>query len=216
MAHKKESFFWTSYSDLMTSLFFVMLVLFVSVIAVMGKRMGATQKELEDIKKVQRSTDELRDKNEYFKYDSINKKFVLRMEVKYPKGESDLGKMVAEDKEKQLSKLEAAGVEIKQFLDRHKENKYIIIIEGQASKEPKVQYYRNYELSYERALGLMRFWNHLNFGDNCEILISGSGDGTLKTNSQRESVESENQRFLIHILPKNILENSKKNISTIK
>ena len=27
--NKKESFFWTSYSDLMTSLFFVMLVLFV-------------------------------------------------------------------------------------------------------------------------------------------------------------------------------------------
>ncbi len=35
MSNKKESFFWTSYSDLMTSLFFVMLVLFVLTIALL-------------------------------------------------------------------------------------------------------------------------------------------------------------------------------------
>lgn len=202
MAHKKESFFWTSYSDLMTSLFFVMMVLFVLVIVVLHKRMEATQKELEDIKKVQRSTEELEKEEDYFKYDSINEKFLLRMEIKYPKGVSDLKKIEADDKEMQLSKLEVAGEKIKEFLDNHKENKYIIIIEGQASLD---SFYRNYELSYERALGLMRFWDHLNFGDNCEILISGSGDGTLKTNSQRESEQSKNQRFLIHILPKNII-----------
>lgn len=35
MKKKKESYFWTSYSDLMTSLFFIMLVLFVLVIVVL-------------------------------------------------------------------------------------------------------------------------------------------------------------------------------------
>lgn len=47
----------------------------------------------------------------------------------------------------------------------------------------------------------------LNFGDNCEVQIAGSGDGELETNSMREESEILNQRFLIHILPKNILEN---------
>ncbi len=39
MAIKKESFFWTSYSDLMTSLFFVMLVLFVLTVVLLNKKM---------------------------------------------------------------------------------------------------------------------------------------------------------------------------------
>ena len=60
----------------------------------------------------------------------------------------------------------------------------------------------------------MRYWiedKGITFGNNCEILISGSGDGRLDTHSMRESVETENQRFLIHILPKNIFEHSNEN-----
>ena len=56
----------------------------------------------------------------------------------------------------------------------------------------------------------MKYWckdRKLNFGDNCEVQIAGSGDGELETNSMREESEILNQRFLIHILPKNILEN---------
>jgi hypothetical protein len=72
-------------------------------------------------------------------------------------------------------------------------------VEGQASKD---SYTQNYELSYERALALSRFWNNsgIDFGKNCEVLISGSGTG----GSMRDSiVESNNQRFLIHIILKN-------------
>jgi hypothetical protein len=76
---------------------------------------------------------------------------------------------------------------------------YLLIIEGQASKD---NYPRNYELSYERALALYRFWsisNEIDFGKNCEVLISGSGTGGSMRDMQ---VESNNQRFLIHIVPK--------------
>ena len=59
MAQKKESFFWTSYSDLMTSLFFVMLVLFILVIVLLHKRMEATEAQLQEIKKVEQSTKDL-------------------------------------------------------------------------------------------------------------------------------------------------------------
>jgi flagellar motor protein MotB len=204
MAQKKESFFWTSYSDLMTSLFFVMLVLFVLVIVLLHKRMEATEAQLEEIKKVEKSTEDL--SRDYFTYREDYKKYVLTIQVKYPAGKSDLTDMITSDKAEQLAKLEAAGKEIQKFLISHSENQYLLIVEGQASKDI---FRFNYELSYQRALSLMRFWieeRHIEFNDNCEILISGSGDGKLDTHSMRETSEVENQRFLIHIIPKNIFD----------
>lgn len=209
MAQKKESFFWTSYSDLMTSLFFVMLVLFILVIVLLHKRMEATEAQLQEIKKVEQSTKDL--SKEYFQYLPDYKKYVLTIQVRYPSGKSDLVDMISSDKENQLNQLTAAGQEIKKFLKKNNENQYILIIEGQASRD---NYLFNYELSYQRALSLMKFWiddRDIQFGDNCEILISGSGDGRLNTHSMRESQESENQRFLIHILPKNIFETKNEN-----
>lgn len=209
MAQKKESFFWTSYSDLMTSLFFVMLVLFILVIVLLHKRMEATEAQLQEIKKVEESTKDL--SKDYFEYRPEYKKYVLNIQVRYPAGKSNLNDITAADKEIQLSKLAKAGEEIQDFLNKHNENQYVLIIEGQASKD---NYLFNYELSYQRALALMRYWiedKGINFGNNCEILISGSGDGKLDTHSMRESVETENQRFLIHILPKNIFESTNEN-----
>ena len=205
MAEKKESFFWTSYSDLMTSLFFVMLVLFVLVIVLLHKRMEATEAQLIEIKKIEESTKDL--SPDYFTYRPDYKKFVLTINVRYPAGKSDLKDIVSSEKEAQLQKLASAGLEIQSFLQKHKENQYLLIIEGQASKD---NYLFNYELSYQRALALIRFWiedSDIKFGNNCEILISGSGDGKLDTHSMREIKEQDNQRFLIHILPKNIFEN---------
>ncbi len=202
MAQKKESFFWTSYSDLMTSLFFVMLVLFILVIVLLHKRMEATETQLQEIKKIAQSTKDLN--SDYFEYRSDYKKFVLTIKVRYPVGKSDLRDMVSSDKVAQLRELASAGREIQHFLDNHKENQYLLIIEGQASRD---SYMYNYELSYQRALALMRFWIEdcgIKFRKNCEILISGSGDGKLDTHSMRENNEQENQRFLIHILPKNV------------
>lgn len=207
---KKESFFWTSYSDLMTSLFFVMMVLFILVIVLLHKRMQATETELQitetklhEIEQIEQSTQDL--SPEYFKYRSDYKKYVLTIQVLFPRSSSDLQTIV--DWNTVAPQLQAAGREIQHFLKNHSKNQYLLIIEGQASRDFS-RY--NYELSYQRALALMRFWiedSGIQFGRNCEILISGSGDGKLDTHSMRESNETENQRFLIHILPKNIIDN---------
>ncbi|WP_300763644.1 hypothetical protein [uncultured Bacteroides sp.] len=235
MTHKKESFFWTSYSDLMTSLFFIMLVLFILAIVVLHKRLEivnqhigeglraetiidslnnqleetqneliVTKKQFEELKKIESSTEDL--SKEYFTYRPEYKKYVLNIAVRYPVGKSDINDIESVNKDEVLSKLHLAGEEIHKFLYNHIENQYLLIIEGQASLDT---YMFNYELSYQRALGLLRYWIKqcgIQFGSNCEIQISGSGDGRLDTHSMRELNERENQRFLIHILPKNIFE----------
>lgn len=169
--------------------------------------MEATETQLLEIKKVEQSTKDL--SRDYFQYRPDYKKYVLTIQVRYPAGKSDLKDMITTDKDAQLRQLAAAGCEIRDFLKNHNENQYILIIEGQASKD---NFLYNYELSYQRALGLMRFWiedSNITFGNNCEILISGSGDGKLDTHSMRETSNAkENQRFLIHILPKNIFEHN--------
>ena len=207
MAQKKESFFWTSYSDLMTSLFFVMLVLFVLVIVLLHKRMEATESQLQAIKEITESTKDL-DSSEYFQFRPEYKKYQLTIEVKYPARQYELETMITDDKDLLLSQLADAGHEIKNFLDKHNNNQYLLIIEGQASLDG---YKENYELSYLRAYALIKYWIktcNIEFGKNCEIVISGSGDGQLPTNSIREENEKDNQRFLIHILPKNIFDNN--------
>ena len=204
---KKESYFWTSYSDLMTSLFFIMLVLFVLVIALLHQRLVATKTELDNIKKVEESTKNL--SKDYFEYKKEYKKYVLKVSVNYPTGQSDINTLPSDIK----VKLREAGLEVRDFLIKNKGHQYILIIEGQASK---VRYYDNipddygnYRLSYRRALGLIQYWAtdcNIEFGDNCEIQIAGSGDGILPIPSSiRESEDQKNQRFLIHILPKNII-----------
>ena len=98
-----------------------------------------------------------------------------------------------------------AGRAINQFIRdacEKYEAQYLLIIEGQASKD---NYIRNNELSYERALALVNYWrnNGIYFNpEQCEVIISGSGqDGTLRIQPDvRGNVK--NQRFLIHILPK--------------
>lgn len=78
---------------------------------------------------------------------------------------------------------------------------------------------KNYQLSFERAKNLMKFWlpkfKVVHPGEdpldapmlvkNCEIQIAGSGDGRLNVSSMRDSIEEKNQRFLIYIIPKNIM-----------
>lgn len=189
----------------MTSLFFVMLVLFVLVIVLLHKRMEATEAQLREIKKVEISTRNL--SKEYFQYRPDYKKYVLTIQVRYPEGKYDLNDIISSNKTEQLERLASAGKVIQRFLETNEENQYVLIVEGQASRDA---YKYNYELSYQRALALMRFWiedANVKFGNNCEILISGSGDGRLDTHSMREPTETDNQRFLIHILPKNIIDN---------
>lgn len=229
---KKESFFWTSYSDLMTSLFFIMLVLFVLAIVVIkttdssedklrkeivqlkeelekakkdlksfSDTLRVTELQLKKIEEIQEATKKI--DTTYFKYDNQYKRHTIKdIVVSFETESSNIYDISDIDREKLLS----AGREIQKTMrdaqEAVPEAQYMLIIEGQSSRD---NYAYNYELSYKRALSLVKYWfsRSIYFDSrsnitNCEVIISGSGiDSPF-----RDEIERNNQRFVIHILPK--------------
>lgn len=202
MAKKKqESYFWTSYSDLMTSLFFVMLVLFVLAIVNLNKTLKQTEKDkeatetqLQKIKEIEESIAKI--DTTYFVYNDKHKKHVLNIDVVFRNRSYNVQDIPQESQNKLID----AGKKVLQFMNASSsEVKYLLIIEGQASKDG---YFANNELSYNRALTLRTLWqnNGIVFNDDkCEVLVCGSGtEGAMRDSLN----EKNNQRFLIHIVPK--------------
>jgi len=198
---KKRDFFWLSYSDLMTSLFFVMLVLFVLVYTMQNKligELGEKGRELDRIKEIEKTINNI--DTTYFKYDEVNKKHILNMQFLYPVSSADISKIVP-DKRNELLK---AGQTIKNLILKYPEEdniKYLIVVEGQASKD---NWSGNEDLSFHRAQSLTKFWESNNIGldklKNCEIIVAGSGEkGIPRT---QPDIGAANQRFLITIVPK--------------
>lgn len=208
MSNKKgdNTSFWISYGDLMTSLFFVMLVLVIGLLAWVqsldqfAKKeevYQATQKQIDKIEELQKSTEDLDPK--YFAYDALYKKFVLNIEIKFPK-KSAYFEELSEETQNQL--FEAGKILYSFIFEKHKElgADYVLVIEGQASKD---HYIYNDELSYQRALSLKNFWLNkgLDFSliGGCELLVAGSGTGGVPRD---KTDEENNQRFLVTLITK--------------
>lgn len=159
----------------------------------------ATEEQMEKIKEIENAINEI--DTTYFEYNNEHKKHILKIDVSFNVGSSNMDNIPLETRTKLLD----AGNAIKKFISAASQKygvKYLLIIEGQASKD---YYQRNYELSYERALVLVKYWtqNNLFFDkEECELIISGSGQsGSLRVEPDTKG-NSANQRFLIHIIPK--------------
>ncbi len=202
----KRSFFWASYADLMSSLFFIMLVLFVLTVVMLQKQMKeieemkeATEAEMNKIKEIQNAIRNI--DSTYFAYNAEHKKHILKIDVGFQTNSAEITDIGIDTRYQLLN----AGKAINRFIEEacKKYNaQYLLIIEGQASKD---NFIRNNELSYERALALVNYWkrNGVYFNpEQCEVIVSGSGqDGTLRIQPDVAG-NVKNQRFLIHILPK--------------
>jgi outer membrane protein OmpA-like peptidoglycan-associated protein len=205
----RKSLFWTSYSDLMSSLFFTLLVLFVVAIIAMGLALKkandlqiATQNEINKIRNIENSIQNIN--KTWFEYNEQYKKHILKIDVSFPRGKADITHIPLEKRED----LYNAGLAIDKFLKKAATEygesvKYLLIIEGQASNDG---FAGNFDLSYQRALSLYKYLEenrNLDLKrDNCEVLICGSGtQGTMRSYPDN-AWNANNQRFLIHILPK--------------
>ncbi len=220
--NKKESFFWTSYSDLMTSLFFIMLVLFVLGLVISrnaNKELRATKAELEQaydsIKGTAEATQQQLNKitelersiknidTRYFGYDDEYKTHVLKTKVKFERGSANFSDLSEETKQELYTVRNLLKKSLESFVEANPDASYFLIIEGQASYD---SYSRNNELSYQRALALFKFWfpnqtnTNLSFYNlPCEVIIAGAG---CMEGKPRAYTNEDNQRFLIRILPK--------------
>lgn len=162
----------------------------------------ATQNEINKIRDIENSIQNIDSK--WFEYNEIHKKHILKIDVSFPIGQSDITDIPLEKREE----LYKAGLAINDFLNHADKEygesvKYLLIIEGQASNDG---YAGNFDLSYQRALSLYKYFQvnrHLDLKrENCEVLICGSGtEGVLRAYPDNAS-NKKNQRFLIHILPK--------------
>lgn len=205
---RKESYFWTSYSDLMTSMFFVMLVLFVLTISMLHYKMVKTERErdataaqLEKIRRLEKSIEKI--DPDYFRYDEQYKRHTLKdISVSFVARSSNIHDISSED----LERLEGAGRAIVRFMEDAAisipDAEYMLIVEGQSSKD---NYPYNDELSYSRALSLVNYWasKGITFNDlPCELIVSGSGYKSRFREYPDIVGNAANQRFVIHIIPK--------------
>ena len=206
MKSKDSSFFWPSFTDLMTSLFFIMLVLYVLTYLkmtnerrIIEKEKKVTEEQLQKIKEIQKALGALPSK--YFIYNDEHKKHILNVNVNFNSGSASMMDLSVETR----VKIRDAGKELERILrdslPLDQNIKYLLVIEGQASRDDDPL---NDKLSYSRAIALRNFW----FGSkpanivlpNCEVIIAGSGQYGVPRDTP--DIAPKNQRFMITVIPK--------------
>lgn len=217
MKKKEGTFFWTSYSDLMTSMFFIMFILFVLSSVLLGEKIfeaeeakDVSEEQLKKMQAIQEAVNQL--PKQYFEEDKKNQRWTLRSEYS-PKFRIQDSDITQENDTSQLITVGKSLMGVVYQLNQMKEDirysdmniTYLVVIEGMASKD---NYHDNDGLSYKRALSLYYLWkrNGISFEETqCEVQISGSGvrgRGRYNNNGQNPKEESKNQRIIIQIVPK--------------
>ncbi len=207
MQEKGKDFFWTSYVDLMTALFAVVLVLFVLSYYNLNKK----KKELEDLVKIKTEEAAILNKvksnfkifetePEIFYFDTVYNRIQLKFQINFKTGYNyyhiNKGDINGDFSQTQKN-LDALGYKIKSIIDTFKKQKdtdptmkdisYLMVISGSASRLKGDDEYKSSILSYNRALFLYKYWKE-NLGidfdspqyhEIIELQISGVGFGGI-------------------------------------
>ncbi|MDW3652183.1 MAG: hypothetical protein R8P61_34225 [Bacteroidia bacterium] len=156
-------------------------------------RLKVLEEEYLKLKEIQKAIENLDPR--YFVYQPKYKRHILKPQVQFAKGAHEIDSYYEPI-------LINAGKALKKLVGRLNPDdniKYLLIIEGMASRD---DYDQNYELSYKRALSLYKLWEEQGIrydSDRYEIMISGSGEGGIGRDHYEEA---KNQRFLIQVIPK--------------
>lgn len=208
--------FWPSYVDIMTTLFAIMLVLFV----VSYSRFKAKEDDLQalanhfieiiDIYDAVGNIDSTK-----FEYNESFSKNIFKLEIEYQDAKFELSHLKLDEKGKKdeadalRQQIKNAGDSIKTTIQKlqnktnlKKDIKYLVVIEGQSSRipfnDPDPIWRNNYTLSYLRAWNLHKFWqaNGIDFTkmDRCELVICGSGEEGVPREEPSQYLEREKDK----------------------
>lgn len=225
-----DKLFWPSYVDLLTSLFFIILVLFAISYNLFSEEKKKADRELieKNFKdEINKSLERLMSDTNFFIYEPNYKRYRLAVNIQFKKNKFEIDEAcVVEYNSIRPSlietgnKLKSIFLELEQKRIEEKSNislSYLLIIAGRSSNFPGEDKTFNYELSYKRALSLYNFWNYnidfdfddKNLRDLIDLQISGNGvGGNGRYNSYDsegnflEELEVKNQSFLIQVIPK--------------
>lgn len=218
---KKNNIFWIGYSDLMTSLFFIMLVLFVMAIGYLKVKNSENERLIKELQSREQGL--IKEKEKLEKLLNLEKQFEPLIKDNSFYYLPDCKKFIVKDlmgieifepnefaiKQEYIQKAIDAGIRIKDFLKllnkQNPELSYLLVIEGNMANtfDQRINKDENYGylISYQRALSVYKLWlrNNINFRDyNVEVMLCGSGFNGLC----RDDVEDNNKRFSIQIIPK--------------
>ena len=230
MKKNGHNFFWLSFSDLMTSLFFIMLVLYVLTYITLKaqekklKEIVEVQKEkLAIIETVEENLKPLKEDTVLFHYESDYKRFTLGFNVKFVLGQTQINESDLENYSYKFDNIDKAGIKLKSIIDKLQIQKasdpklknvsYLVIISGYASHLLSGGQNDDYLRSYNRAYSLWQHWKNIgiDFEDKkysglIDLQISGNGwggVGRFEVDPQNHfENETRNQRFIIQIVPK--------------
>lgn len=197
MKESKQDYFWLSYSDLMTSLFFIMLVLYVLTFVKLSNQKNASEQQLKKIQEIQTAVKSL--PSQYFTYDEKYGRYSLARNINF----ETMKDVINEDDKVYLKDVgESISDLINELKVKYKgqDIRYVVLIEGMASKD---YYIDNYQLSYRRALAVKRLWESEGIILDpavCDVQVAGSGVEGIGRYPKKE--EAKNQRILIQIIPK--------------
>ena len=231
MKKKGESFFWTSFADLMTSLFFIVLVLYVLTYIMLKKKEKELVNTVADLKHklavyelVEQNLKPLKQDTLLFRYEDNYKRFTLAFDVNFALGKSQIQRGDLNNYDVTATKIESVGKQLQITIDNLARNKaenpamnnvsYLVIISGYASNLPygNQTQLSDYSLSYQRAYSLWAYWKKLNIDFEAtnyegliDLQIAGNGwggVGRFPPDPPGFVNERRNQRFIIQIVPK--------------
>ena len=230
MKKKNGEFFWVSFSDLMTSLFFIVLVLYVLTYVMLKREQDKLQSTVENLEQklkvydlVEQNLKPLKNDSLLFRYENKYKRFTLAFDVSFGISESEIKEGKLKNFNETSKKIKSVGKKLQNTIDLLARKKaedpamknvsYLVIISGYASHLLNGTQVKDYELSYKRAYNLWNYWKNIGIDFEAtkyrgliDLQISGNGWGGVgrferdPNNFFRN--ETKNQRFIIQIVPK--------------
>jgi hypothetical protein len=123
MKSEKTDLFWPSYNDLMTSLFFIMLVLFVLAFAKQSIRINDLNRQLAIVNAVDENLKPLKSDTTLFTYEEEYKRFKLSFDVKFNTDKFRISPGDLDNYQETINNINRAGDKLKLIINGLKNSK---------------------------------------------------------------------------------------------